>query len=268
MPFIGNKPSAVPLTSADIADSIITSAKIVDATIANADIANSTINLTTKVTGTLPVANGGTGLAALGTASQELRVNSGATALEYYTPTVASSDFVLLATSTASSSASISFDGYFSSTYSNYQIHFYNLDFSATIDFQIRFRVSNADITTTTYKNGTCNDPTVDLNGATDCSSAGGNWTGANLITINYSNPGASTGDYVSQGILYLQNPLSTTSAKMCMGQWTYARGDLASMQKVDFFGANSTTSALSGITFKPNTGTIVTGTFKLYGLK
>ena len=45
MPFIGNKPSAVPLTSADIADSIITSAKIVDATIANADIANATIAL-------------------------------------------------------------------------------------------------------------------------------------------------------------------------------------------------------------------------------
>jgi len=41
MPFIGNKPSAVPLTSADIADSIITSAKIVDGTIVNADINSS-----------------------------------------------------------------------------------------------------------------------------------------------------------------------------------------------------------------------------------
>ena len=85
MPFIGNKPSAVPLTSADIADGIITSAKIVDATIANADIANSTINLTTKVTGTLPVANGGTGLAALGTSLQVLRTNTGATGLEFAT---------------------------------------------------------------------------------------------------------------------------------------------------------------------------------------
>ena len=85
MGYIGTKPSAVPLTSADIADSIITSAKIVDATIANADIANSTINLTTKVTGTLPVANGGTGLAALGTSLQVLRTNTGATALEYAT---------------------------------------------------------------------------------------------------------------------------------------------------------------------------------------
>ena len=83
--YLGNIPSAVPLTSADIADGIITSAKIVDATIANADIANSTINLTTKVTGTLPVANGGTGLTALGTSLQVLRTNTGATALEFAT---------------------------------------------------------------------------------------------------------------------------------------------------------------------------------------
>jgi hypothetical protein len=40
-------------------------------------------NLTTNVTGTLPIANGGTGLTALGTAGQVLTVNPGATALEY-----------------------------------------------------------------------------------------------------------------------------------------------------------------------------------------
>jgi len=50
MPFIGNKPSAVPLTSADIADSIITSAKIVDATITNSDVASSIITGQTAVT--------------------------------------------------------------------------------------------------------------------------------------------------------------------------------------------------------------------------
>ncbi len=85
MPFIGNKPSAVPLTSADIADGIITSAKITDATIANADIANSTIDLTTKVTGTLPTSKGGTGVATIGSSLQVLRTNSGATALEFAT---------------------------------------------------------------------------------------------------------------------------------------------------------------------------------------
>jgi len=45
----------------DIADNAITSAKILDETIINEDIANSTINLSSKVTDTLPVPNGGTG---------------------------------------------------------------------------------------------------------------------------------------------------------------------------------------------------------------
>ena len=73
------------ITATNIADGTITSGKILDGTIANADIANSTINLTTKVTGSLPVANGGTGLTALGTANQVLRVNSGGTAPEWAT---------------------------------------------------------------------------------------------------------------------------------------------------------------------------------------
>jgi len=51
MPFIGNKPSAVPLTSADIADGIITSAKIVDGTIVNADISASAAISGSKLSG-------------------------------------------------------------------------------------------------------------------------------------------------------------------------------------------------------------------------
>jgi len=46
-------------------------------------LANPTVSLATGVTGTLAVANGGTGLTTLGTAGQALVVNSGATALEY-----------------------------------------------------------------------------------------------------------------------------------------------------------------------------------------
>jgi hypothetical protein len=52
MPFIGNKPASVPLTSADIADSIITSAKIVDGTIALVDLsATGTQDATTFLRG-------------------------------------------------------------------------------------------------------------------------------------------------------------------------------------------------------------------------
>jgi len=72
MPFIGNKPSAVPLTSADIADGIITSAKIVDGTIVNGDINASSAIALSK-------------LSATGTSNQVLRMNTGATALEFAT---------------------------------------------------------------------------------------------------------------------------------------------------------------------------------------
>ena len=55
MPFIGNKPSAVPLTSADITDGIITSAKIADGTIVNADINASAGIVTSKLSGALGI---------------------------------------------------------------------------------------------------------------------------------------------------------------------------------------------------------------------
>jgi hypothetical protein len=55
MPFIGNKPSAIPLTSADLADSIITSAKIADGTIVNADINASAGIVTSKLSGALGI---------------------------------------------------------------------------------------------------------------------------------------------------------------------------------------------------------------------
>jgi hypothetical protein len=51
MGYIGTKPSAVPLTSADITDGIITSAKIADGTIVNADINASAAIDASKLTG-------------------------------------------------------------------------------------------------------------------------------------------------------------------------------------------------------------------------
>jgi hypothetical protein len=60
MPFIGNKPASVPLTSADIADSIITSAKIVDGTIALVDLsATGTQDATTFLRGDNSFASAG-----------------------------------------------------------------------------------------------------------------------------------------------------------------------------------------------------------------
>ena len=53
------------------------------AAVFNANTSTGVVDLTTGVTGVLPIANGGTNLSTLGTAGQALVVNSGGTALEY-----------------------------------------------------------------------------------------------------------------------------------------------------------------------------------------
>jgi len=55
MPFIGNQPAKVPLTSADITDGIITSAKIANGTIVNDDINASAGIVTSKLSGALGI---------------------------------------------------------------------------------------------------------------------------------------------------------------------------------------------------------------------
>ena len=96
---------------------IITPSNVLTAT-STATLTNKTINaasntvtnvpLSTGVTGTLPVANGGTGLTALGTVGQVLTVNSGATALEYALP---ASGFTLGTAVATTSGTSFTFTG-------------------------------------------------------------------------------------------------------------------------------------------------------------
>jgi hypothetical protein len=80
MPFIGNKPASVPLTSADIADSIITSAKIVDGTIALVDLsATGTQDATTFLRGdnTFASAGGVAGITTSSTSGTALNITAG-----------------------------------------------------------------------------------------------------------------------------------------------------------------------------------------------
>ena len=81
---------------------------------------------------------------------------------------------------------------------------------------------------------------------------------------------GASTGadnDQASSGQLTLFNPSSTTFAKHYMSRSSQARHSDAAQ---DFFTAGycNTTSAITGIRFKFQSGNIDAGTFKLYGIK
>jgi hypothetical protein len=87
MPFIGNKPTAIPLSADDLEDNIITSAKIVDGTIATADIADANVTAVKLASGTVQnqsafkniIINGDMSIAQRGTSV------SGITGTDYYT---------------------------------------------------------------------------------------------------------------------------------------------------------------------------------------
>ena len=80
----GQSGSTVTLPSGQTLDLSSGTVTLPNTSVTNAQLAGS-IDLTTKVTGALPVAKGGTGLTSLGSAGQAVVVNSGASALEFGT---------------------------------------------------------------------------------------------------------------------------------------------------------------------------------------
>ena len=86
----------------------------------------------------------------IGTANQQLRVNSGATAPEWFTPTAAGSGLTLIDEVSFTSSNAVNVNDVFSSTYDNYRILIVGRvgQLSTT---SLRYRVSGTD-TTTNYQ--------------------------------------------------------------------------------------------------------------------
>jgi len=248
MPYTGNKPSAVPLTSADIADGIITSAKIVDGTIVNADInASSAIALSKlSTTGTAD-------------ATTFLRGDGAYTAV--------SSDYVLLATTDASSSASVSFDGYFSSTYKNYKIiGSYVIPATDAAEVRIRFRRTNSDVTASNYS-------TVIQHAQGDSTPSSGTYGSVIWNASSFKLGNASLDNTTSSGganfELAIYNPLDVNSYKWFTSNSAYINSTAVEMYTHNQSGwLSNATTALSGISFFMSSGNIASGNFKLYGIK
>ena len=215
-----------------------------------------------------------------GTSGQYLKTNGSGANPAWAT---LSSDFVLLATTTASSSSSVSFDGYFSGTYENYKVIFNSVKASTAQYFRMRFRQSNADATSSLYLGGWIgmrqyHDGTgyylTERNAYhNDYSSTGG----FNYISPAYGNGEDSnlqvnsTANTSVNGEIFLYNPLSTSNFKYSKIDLCYrATGDSwnGSLSFVNGFITYESATALSGISFMPSTGTFTTGTFKLYGIK
>jgi len=247
MPYIGYEPAKKPLTSADITDGVITSASIADGTIVNADI-NASAGLALSKLSTTGTAS----------SSNYLRGDGAWTAV--------SSDYVLLASTDASSSASISFDGYFSSTYKNYKVIVSSaINATNQQDWKMRFRRSNADVTASNYSYSgtgwyTGSDTT---NGATSLGVY--NQTSFIIAATQSNNSG-----YTICNDITIFDPLGTNNYKQYAAT-SFAIYNNGTIYYYSICNAGALTNALtaiSGVTFFFSSGNITSGNFKLYGIK
>jgi hypothetical protein len=177
-----------------------------------------------------------------------------------------SSDYVLLATQDITSNvSSVSFDGYFSSTYKNYQIRYSDVSPASNgVNFRMRVRQSNADVTSNDYYyafEGVYRQLTT---GDAEFKGGGNGTDGA----INYNQALSDNGSFNTNGVFEIYNPLSSAYRIFRADTVYYDTNTdyMAETSNVIAFRAN--TSALSGISFFMSSGSIQSGTFKLYGIK
>ena len=196
-------------------------------------------------------------------ASKALKWNSGADGFE--TGDVAGS-MVLLATETASSSATISFTSDIDSTYKEYIFQYTDIHPQTnSVSFQVNFRDGSTayDATKTSTSFGAYNpedgsDPLLAYKTATDVAQG----TGVQPL-VEYL---GSDNDQSCAGILHLFDPSNTTFVKHYMSTTNYSsQDDLSREYYVD--GYCNVTVAIDGVQFSMSSGNIDAGVIKMYGV-
>jgi hypothetical protein len=187
---------------------------------------------------------------AIGTANQQLRVNAGATAPEWFTPPTAASGLTFINRTAISAAATTTIDSLFSDTYENYRIEFFYIGSSSNINAKINFRYGS---TTFTGANYTYGFEGTNINGTPSNTFVGSNDTkfqleavsggSNNVCNFNVFRP-ASSGQLFMNG--FLNSPYKGI---------TYSGGlQIASSQ------------AWGGIEITTSSGTI-TGAITVYGM-
>jgi hypothetical protein len=174
---------------------------------------------------------------------------------------------VLLATSTASGSSSISFTTGIDSTYDIYKFEFSNVQ-PATDAVKAKFNFStdggsNYNVTKT------C---TGFYAGHTEADATGGPAFDSGLAqstSDGFLTAGAigSDADESMNGTFFLFNPSSTTYVKHYTSD-TNMYGSNPQSQRFFSAGYGNTTSAINAIIFRFESGNIASGTIKMYGIK
>jgi len=177
------------------------------------------------------------------------------------------SAMTLLATETASSSATISFTSGIDSTYDEYVFKFYNIHPATNgASFRMNFSTdsgSNYNVTKTTtsfeaYHNEADNDVELRYDSAYDLAQS--------TAFQNLADELQNDNDANASGTLHLFNPSSTTFVKHFISNFQAMRNPSYSWNYYKA-GYGNTTSAVDAIQFKMSSGNIDSGVIKLYGI-
>ena len=226
------------------------------------------VRLANDVTGTLPFANGGTGLSTLGTAGQVLTVNTGATALEYTTPAAPSvAGWTLLSTVTASASATVDVETTFDSTYNVYVI-VANAVLPATDGAVLHSLLKvGGTYQTASYQYMAGHTPPTTANAVGSTVS-----TSDTKIIVGDGAAGSSnTSDFGSYFTMQVYNPAATDNRKIINWDGSSIRPSGNGYNLVRLTGNGvyiGGTQALTGVRFQMSTGNIASGSFRLYGIR
>ncbi len=250
-----NLPSAAlsALNASNLTSGTVPSARL---SLVEADIPN---HSTSKLTsGTLGTARGGTGLTTIGTANQVLRVNSGATALEFGS---VSSDYVKLAETTASNVSIVSLNGYFTSDYDVYKIYIDGLYGSSN-----QVYVLMTFNTTGSYTEQTSNYSHLMSSYLDSANATTGAWSanyGTSFSRISWVSSTQAKGGAID---LTLFNPMSSTYHKHFCGTSVSDGTSYEGWGAITGIWKDST--PITGLNFKMASGNIYARKIRLYGIK
>ena len=185
-------------------------------------------------------------------------------AMTYVTP--ASSALVLLSTVTASSSATVDIETTFDSTYDAYLLVVSGMRVSSDGDtINVRLKIGGSYISSGTYIGNTT---TQGSNTADTAGTAYGPGAGSTFIKFDPVGQGNGASESSNYNV-YINTPSSTALQK----QITWNGGSMSngsSTQRQWYIAgaaSNSGTSALTGIRFYAASGSIASGSFRLYGI-
>ena len=193
--------------------------------------------------------------------------NQSMTAITALPSGVSAKSMILLATETASSSATISFTSNIDDTYSEYIFRFYDIH-PATDGARLGFQV---DTGTNTSYNITCTSTYFyayhdEADTSTGLSYVAGRDQAQGTAFQNISDPIGNANDESCAGYLHIFEPSSSTFVKHFMGRTNIVHNDSQSVENYSA-GYFNTTTALTRVQFKMHSGNIDAGVIKMYGV-